>query len=59
MSYCLNCSAWRSVLDDREQVKKYDTEFSDVHNAPRQARFFDANVAHAVQALFSGHCSAF
>jgi len=33
MSYCLNCSAWRSVLDDREQVKKYDTEFSDVHNA--------------------------
>src|SRR5260370_27759074 len=21
MSYCLNCSAWRSVLDDREQVK--------------------------------------
>ena len=31
MSYCLNCSAWRSVLDDREQVKKYDTEFSDVH----------------------------
>jgi hypothetical protein len=25
----------------------------------RQARFFDAHVDQAVQALFSGHCSIF
>jgi hypothetical protein len=30
-----------------------------VHNVARQARFFDAHVEAAVQALFSGHCSVF
>jgi hypothetical protein len=30
-----------------------------VHNVASQARFFDAHVDQAVQALFSGHCSLF
>jgi len=30
-----------------------------VHNVSSQARFFDAHVDQAVQALFSGHCSVF
>lgn len=30
-----------------------------VHNVARQARFFDAHVDQALQALFSGHCSVF
>jgi len=30
-----------------------------VHNVARQARFFDAHVDQAVQALLSGHCSVF
>ncbi len=31
MSYFLNCSAWKSAIYDREQVKKYDTELSHLH----------------------------
>lgn len=30
-----------------------------IHNVARQARFFDAHVDQAVQALLSGHCSVF
>jgi Transposase DDE domain len=30
-----------------------------VHNVPRQARFFDAHVEAAIQALFTGSCSVF
>lgn len=30
-----------------------------VENVPRQARFFDAHVDQAVQALLSGHCSVY
>jgi hypothetical protein len=35
MSYFLNCSAWKSAIYDREQVKKYDTEwFLDTFGVP-------------------------
>jgi predicted transposase YbfD/YdcC len=30
-----------------------------IHNVPRQARFFDARVDQAVQALLTGHCSVY
>jgi predicted transposase YbfD/YdcC len=30
-----------------------------IHNVPRQARFFDAHLDQAVQALLTGHCSVF
>ncbi len=32
MSYFLNCSAWKSAIYDREQVKKYDTEFCNLQS---------------------------
>jgi predicted transposase YbfD/YdcC len=31
----------------------------DVHNVARQARFFDAHIEQAVQALLTGHCSVY
>jgi predicted transposase YbfD/YdcC len=30
-----------------------------IRNVPRQARFFDAHVDQAIQALFTGHCSVY
>ena len=30
-----------------------------IRNVPRQARFFDAHVEQAVQALLTGYCSAY
>jgi hypothetical protein len=48
MSYFLNCSAWKSAIYDGEQVKKYDTEFCNLH-------LFDwlgvTNVANSMRTL--------
>jgi hypothetical protein len=30
-----------------------------IHNVARQARFFDARVDQAVQALLTGHCTVY
>ena len=32
----LNCSAWKSVIYDREQGKKYDTELSHLHTGAEE-----------------------
>jgi len=37
MSYFLNGSAWKSAIYDREQAKKYDIEFCNLHLASIQS----------------------
>ncbi len=44
VSYFLNCSAWKSAIYNREQVKKYVTELS--HLQVAGSRFLKKNDLH-------------